>query len=222
MQADSEMNANDIEDELRDVVFDYESSKAVVLAADNFLTEKPAYIGPELDDISENPSNISSMTDKSIINRNKLMQGKHDPSKIKLLQDRLDPKSKARLEKLLQEIDDNMEELMKEKEEYHKMGMRSTKGGFAGAGQFDTKSHMSGVTSATRAINSNNAYLYAAGDQQKIQDINERLQAYNPSLAGSAMMSNDNYDKEAQILPSHKREKFNKNRGDDVQDRSDT
>ena len=72
MQADSEMNADDIEDELRDVVFDYESSKALVLAADNFLTEKPAYTGPELDDISENPSNISSMTDKTIINRNKL------------------------------------------------------------------------------------------------------------------------------------------------------
>jgi hypothetical protein len=49
-----------------------------------------------------------------------------------------------------------------------------------------------------------------------MQDINERLQAYNPSLAGSVMMSNDNYDKEAQILPSHKRDKFSKNRGDDV------
>ena len=65
------MNADDIEDELRDVVFDYESSKALVLAADNFLTEKPAYTGPELDDISENSSNMSSMTDKTIINRNK-------------------------------------------------------------------------------------------------------------------------------------------------------
>ena len=35
--ADSEMNADDIEDELRDVVFDYEHSQAMVLAADNFL-----------------------------------------------------------------------------------------------------------------------------------------------------------------------------------------
>lgn len=81
-----------------------------------------------------------------------------------------------------------MDELMKEKEEYHKMGMRSTKGGFAGAGQFDTKSHMSGVTGASRTTSSNNAYLYAAGDQQKIIGINERLQAYNPSLAGSSMI----------------------------------
>jgi len=40
--ADSEMNAEDIEDELRDVVFDYEGSHAVVLAADNFLSEGDA------------------------------------------------------------------------------------------------------------------------------------------------------------------------------------
>jgi len=36
--ADSEMNADDIEEELRDVVFDYENSQALVLAADNFLS----------------------------------------------------------------------------------------------------------------------------------------------------------------------------------------
>ena len=38
--ADSEMNADDIEEELRDVVFDYENSQALVLAADNFLSGK--------------------------------------------------------------------------------------------------------------------------------------------------------------------------------------
>ena len=38
MDADSEMNAEDIEEELRDVVFDYENSQALVLAADDFLT----------------------------------------------------------------------------------------------------------------------------------------------------------------------------------------
>ena len=36
---DSEMNEDDIEDELRDVVFDYEGSQALVLAADDFLNE---------------------------------------------------------------------------------------------------------------------------------------------------------------------------------------
>ena len=39
VMADSEMNEDDIEDELRDVVFDYEGSQALVLAAEDFLNE---------------------------------------------------------------------------------------------------------------------------------------------------------------------------------------
>jgi hypothetical protein len=39
VMADSEMNENDIEDELRDAVFDYEGSQALVLAAEDFLNE---------------------------------------------------------------------------------------------------------------------------------------------------------------------------------------
>ena len=70
MRADSEMNADDIEDELRDVVFDYESSKALVMAADDFLTGRATYTGPGLDDV-DGRSNITSMTDGSIINQNK-------------------------------------------------------------------------------------------------------------------------------------------------------
>lgn len=41
------MNDQDIEEELRDVVFDYENSHALVLAADDFLAGRGAYIGPE-------------------------------------------------------------------------------------------------------------------------------------------------------------------------------
>jgi hypothetical protein len=44
----------------------------------------------------------------------------YDPFKIKLLQDRLDDKAKARLATLLDDIDENMDELMKEKAEYSK------------------------------------------------------------------------------------------------------
>lgn len=43
-QAYSDMDANDIDDELRDVVFDYENSQALVLMADDFLNDrKPSY-----------------------------------------------------------------------------------------------------------------------------------------------------------------------------------
>ena len=39
------MNPDDIEEELRDVVFDYENSQALVLAADDFLAGRGAYTG---------------------------------------------------------------------------------------------------------------------------------------------------------------------------------
>ena len=70
----------------------------------------------------------SQMSDNSRIRKNIGLAGKHDPTKIKLLQDKLDPKAKARLESLLDEIDENMDSLMKEKEEYSKSGMKSTQG----------------------------------------------------------------------------------------------
>lgn len=133
------MNPDELDEELRDVVFDYEGSKALLYAAEDFLDGKPTYNGPDARS-SYGESNVSGMTDNSIIRRNRLEQGRHDPTKIKLLQDRLDEKGKARLAQLLLEIDENMDDLMKEKAEYAKQGMRSTKGGFAGAGQFDTKS----------------------------------------------------------------------------------
>jgi len=74
MRADSEMNAEDIEDELRDVVFDYESSKALIAAADGFLAgAKPTYTGPGLEDRSfDGRSHITSMSDNFIINQNKI------------------------------------------------------------------------------------------------------------------------------------------------------
>lgn len=78
------------------------------------------------------------MSENSRIKKNIELAGKYDPTKIKLLQDRLDPKAKARLESLLSDIDENMDSIMKEKDEYSKSGMKSTQGG-----GFDTKSYMS-------------------------------------------------------------------------------
>lgn len=124
------------------MVFDYEDSKALVLAADGFLAGEQAY-GAGFDtksDQSNGKSSKSVMSENSRIRQNKIEAGRHDPYRVKLLQDRLDGKGKARLEQLLNEIDDNMDELMKEKAEYHKQGMKTTQGGFGGAGSFDTRS----------------------------------------------------------------------------------
>ena len=174
--ADSEMNADDIEDELRDVVFDYEHSQAMVLAADNFLQNKPTYSGDETKSLGGG-SNVSGASNMSKIKENKILAGKHDPFKIKLLQDRLDEKGKARLAQLLKEIDDNIDELMKEKEEYFKQGTK--------AGYMDTKSQMSRVTGVSRVTDSSNAYLYTGQDQDRVQKINEQLRDYNPTLGAA-------------------------------------
>jgi len=44
---------------------------------------------------------------------------------------------------------------------------------------------MSRVTGVSRVTDSSNAYLYSGQDSQKIQEINEALQKYNPALLGS-------------------------------------
>ena len=67
-----------------------------------------------------------------------------------------------------------MEDLLKEKAEYAKQGMKG-----------DTKSMLSKMSGISRATDANNAYLYSMNDQQKIQDINDRLQKFNPGLVGS-------------------------------------
>lgn len=66
---DSEMNDQDIEEELRDVVFDYENSHALVLAADDFLAGRGAYIGPE--DQKSQASGQSTMSSR--VRENKIL-----------------------------------------------------------------------------------------------------------------------------------------------------
>lgn len=62
----SDMNADDIEDELRDVVFDYENSQALVLAADDFLNDKKPTYKDENQSVS-GKSGTSQLSDNSKI-----------------------------------------------------------------------------------------------------------------------------------------------------------
>lgn len=59
---DSEMNENDIEDELRDVVFDYEGSQSLVLAAEDFLNEGKQIYNSKCDNKSVRSDVRSSKT----------------------------------------------------------------------------------------------------------------------------------------------------------------
>ena len=74
---------------------------------------------------------------------------------------------------MLNEVDENLDEIMKEKADYARDGMSSGPGGFGGNGKYDdTRSQMSRMTGVTgnkaRVENSSNAYLYSQNDQQKI------------------------------------------------------
>lgn len=80
--ADSEMNADDIEEELRDVVFDYENSQALVLAADNFLSGKN-YETQSIENDMKSHGSRASMA--SHVSQNKQNAKDFDPYKIKLL-----------------------------------------------------------------------------------------------------------------------------------------
>jgi hypothetical protein len=118
-------------------------------------------------------SGASSASRADKIKFNKENVGKYDPLKVRLLQDRLDDRQKDRLESLLDDIEQNWDEIMKEKAEYAKQGMKA-----------DTKSQMSRVSDAT-----SNAFVYTEVDTKRMAEINERLQKMNPGLVGSQMTS---------------------------------
>lgn len=115
----------------------------------------------------------------SKIRENRQATKNYNPHKVKLLQDRLDEKGKARLAELLKEIDDDLPRIMKDKEQYYKN---------AGKSAFDTESQRSRVT----------AYSHAGEDSSKMTEIDEKLTRLNPSLVGSQM--GGGFDQEASVL----------------------
>lgn len=62
----------------------------------------------------------SKYSDKSKVSINKNNVGKYGKMMKQRQVDRLDPESRARLEAMVKEIDENLEDLQREKEEYFK------------------------------------------------------------------------------------------------------
>lgn len=139
----------------------------MVAIADNFLKGNDSFADPIRSDAHSSYSKTSKATDKSRIHSNIAGASKYNPLKIKLLQDRLNDTEKQRLNSLLQEIEDNLDDLMKEKQEYHRQQLKG-----------DTRSTVSRLTAE-------NAYSYGLADQRRMSEINEQLQRFNPSLIGS-------------------------------------
>ena len=134
---------SDLEDEYRDVVFDVDNTRALVKVADDYLDgkdEEPLLALPapgddlevsggfSLDDTksiggasraSSNVSGVSKLSNRNFVSINKQAQGKMRPFlRQQMPTDRLAPDQRARLEEMVKEIDDNIEELMQEREDY--------------------------------------------------------------------------------------------------------
>jgi len=106
------MGDEEIEDEMRDLVFDYGDSQALVLMAEDFLQE--AKLGDETKSIGIKSKRSTTSSSKVI--QNKYNAFKYDPLKVKLLQDKLSVTEKERLEAMLKDIEENLDEIKKEKD----------------------------------------------------------------------------------------------------------
>ena len=80
-----------------------------------------------------------------------------------MLCDQLDEFSKIKLDKMLKEIDDNLDAIKQDKESYYR-------------DMCDNKSQMS------KYDNAENAYLYSKDNMQKMEQINDSLRSIAPML----------------------------------------
>ena len=88
---------------------------------------------------------------------------------------------------------------MKEKQEYAKMltGKKNA---------FEMQSQAS--------VREPNAYDYGGEVQNKIQEINDKLQRFNPSLVGSQIVADDTYDTEAAVIETGRRDPYKRRHND--------
>jgi hypothetical protein len=96
-------DSDDDLDEYRDIVFDFDESKALVQAADDFLK------GNDESELQSNNS-IKSKNGK-FVEANIRSAGSYNALLKQRNVDRLDPVAKAKLDRMLRDIDDNLDEL---------------------------------------------------------------------------------------------------------------
>lgn len=106
----------DIEEELRDVVFDYDNSRAMVEIADDFLKGDEYKPGTFKDDMSAFSKGSKMSTNSSHVRRNIDNAGVYNPLKMNKMTNRLDQGERERLDELLEDIDLNLDDVIKDKE----------------------------------------------------------------------------------------------------------
>ena len=149
--------------------------------ADDFLDNKPMLAlmppGSEEEDDTFSIGNVTQQTgmtsksrlsDKSKVSINKRNVGKYGALLKQRQVDRLDPESRAKLEAMVKEIDENLEELQREKEEY----MRHD-------GQSSSPSKVSKLGSAP------NVYAFEGETKARMDEIESKLRDWNPTAQES-------------------------------------
>ena len=147
-------------------------------AADNFLS-KPLLALPPIpeDSLEKNQQNQSQIsfrtnvtgmtnkTNKDFTLLNKERAKDYNPYKKPMICDQLDEQSKNRLDNLMKDIDENLEEIIKEKEEFY--------------------APEANKSTITRLSDAHNAYLYSKEDSENIERINQSLNQVVPMLPPS-------------------------------------
>lgn len=167
----------DLEEEYKDEVFDFEQSKALVEMAGDFLDDKPMLAlmppGSEQEDDTFSLGGVtqktgmtskSKLSDKSMVSINKRNVGRYGGLMKQRQVDRLDPESRARLEAMVKEIDENLEELQREKEDYLRHD-----------GQSSSPSKVSKLVSAP------NVYSFEGETKTRMDEIESKLRERNPT-----------------------------------------
>ena len=109
---------------------------------------------------------MTSKTSKDFMSMNRDRAKNYNPYKKPMICEQLDDSSKNRLDNLMKDIDDNIDDIIKEKEEYEKPD--------------------GGQSVFSKAISeANNAFLYSRDDMDKMERINESLRKVTPMLPPS-------------------------------------
>eukprot|EP00347_Sterkiella_histriomuscorum_P021750 403332895 len=179
-------------DELNDVVYDYDQQVALMEMADDYLS-KPLLSLPPIEEDSKSSydpnrstnsfrSNITS--NKDFLSKNKDQAKAFNPYKKPMKCDQLDEESKNRLDSLMRDIDDNLEDIKKEKEDFYSVDINKS-------------------SYTNKIVDGKSAYVYSNDDIEKIEKINSSLMKMTPMLPAP-----DYYENQSVMKSNYDHSKF--------------
>lgn len=101
-------------DELNDMVYDIEYGKALLQRADDFLDNKPSV---DLTSESSSSNKVSFISQ----NKDKAYNAQGARQRMRRNKDKLDPAKQQRYDELLQQVEDNIDNILKDREDQKKL-----------------------------------------------------------------------------------------------------